>query len=147
MTHKTFIKNVRDTFKKELPVFLSKYGLFPLKMLTSSLSLESTEHSFCVIPSTIGGSTLTEDDGGDLTSYFCVWLNVDDNASEESLNETELYYSAFVDFILSKTFGNYSTLQNAYLFRMDEGEPHNGALFLIKATIDSVVDYNWKGEY
>lgn len=146
MTHREFIQDVREKFKNDLPTLLNNYGLKPLTMLDSSLSLESTDYSFCVIPSTIGGSTLTQEDDGSLTSYFCVWLNVGENADEESLKESELYYSAFIDFILLNTFGSYSTLQNAYLFRMDEGEPHNGALYLVKSNLGTTNDYNWIGE-
>lgn len=138
-----WIGYVRKVFEDELNAFLSARGLECIsRFLKSALDLEMEPLSLAIYPTSSNGSTYKKLDGGSI-GRFTVQFYMNEDATEDSAIMAETYYGAFIDFINRNNFGEYSTIDESVLIRMDDGEPVNGAIFLIESRISSLTDYGW----
>lgn len=142
MTFGEFMASVRKEFKEELNDFLTERGLGQVSFLNSALQIEKKPRSIAIYPTASNGSTLDQQEDSNIVR-FTVQLFCNGEATEKGLAQGEEYYSAVLEFIQSRTFGEASDLDGSVLCRMDEGYPVNGAVFLISSRISSNTDYGW----
>lgn len=142
MVFKDFMKEVRDGFKEELNGFLSERGLSSVVFLNSALQVEKKPRSLAIYPTASNGSTLDQQADANIVR-FTVQFFCNSEATEKGLTQGEEYYSALLEFIQSRTFGEASDLDGSVLCRMDEGFPVNGAVFLVSSRITTNCDYGW----
>lgn len=76
----------------------------------------------------------------------CEWYlvySLNNNADKKEIEANIKQYSAVFDFLREHTFGEASIIEASGVFRMDQGEPLNGGVFLIKSRINTSMDYGW----
>lgn len=142
MTFKDFMAETRRTFREDLNVFLSGKGLTPVRVLDSSLSLEKAPLSLAVYPTASSGSTV-EEQAETATVRFTVQIYCNGEATEKGLAQGEEYYSSILEFIQSRTFGEFSSVDGSVLCRMDDGYVVNGAVYLVSSRFTTGCDYGW----
>lgn len=143
MDYKKWMDETRATFRSELNPHLASKGLEPIDcFLDSAIELETRSRSLAIYPTSSSGSSFSMA-GNMATGRFTVAFYLDAEATEESIHLAELYYDALISFISDKDFGINSQIDESVIVRMDDGEPVNGALFLIESTISSLTDYGW----
>lgn len=138
-----WIAEIRAEFENKLNAFLAKKGLDPVeRFLKSGLEIEALPRSLAIYPTSSSGSTFQMDTNS-ATGRFTIEFYMDHKATEDSSVLSEDYYGALIDFIVTSEFGEYSRIDESVLIRMDDGEPVNGAIFLIESRISSINDFGW----
>lgn len=142
MTFNQFITEVRDKFREEVPAFCTGRGLDALTVVDSVFDLEKKNLSVCVFPTASSGSTFATEGNADMVR-MTVMLFCNRSATTKGVLQAEKYFSVLIQYIQKTLFGEASTLAESVLCRMDEGEPVNGATFLIESRINTHTDYGW----
>lgn len=141
--YQNWIKEIRAVFEENLDAFLVSRGLEEISCyLSSGISLERTNRSLAVYPTSANGSSFKHENGGAI-GRFTVQFYLDSEYSEDSMALAEEYYSALIDFLADNQFGQYSSIDESVIIRMDDGEPVNGAVFLMESRITSLNDFGW----
>ena len=139
-----WLKATRSKVKENLNIYLKQEGLMTIKhFLSSSIGLEDKPLSIAVYPTSSGEASYTESEAGEISCRFTIAFYQNEDATEESMELIERYFEAITSFISNQTFGEESIIERADIIRMDDMEPVNGAVFLIKSRITSFADYGW----
>lgn len=142
MTFKEFMKAVRGEFRTNLNPFLVERGLTSVRFLDSLVGIEKKPLTMAIFPTASNGDTFSQNGDMDVVR-FTVQFYCNGDATEKGLAQGEEYFSAILEFIQSRTFGEESSLDGATLCRIDEGEPVNGGVFLIGSRISTDTDLGW----
>lgn len=142
MTFRDFMTEVRTIFNDNLNAFLEAKELSPVRILPSLVGIEKRNLSLAVFPTASNGNTF-QGQGGTGDVRFTVQFFCNREATANGLAQGEEYFSALLEFIQSRSFGEESSVDGAVLCRMDEGEPVNGAVFLIGSRMSTDSDSGW----
>jgi hypothetical protein len=136
-----FITEVRQTFTDNLNTFLVSKGMSEVNLLFSGLKISKKPRSLAVYPTSASGSTTGEESDSSIFR-FTVDFYCNASATENGLTEVEKYYAYIYAFLTSTCFGEYSSVPDSVLIRMDEQAPFNGCSFLVESRIVTYTDFD-----
>lgn len=142
MNFSDFMKEVRGMFRDELNPYLEAMGLEPVKVINSLIGIEKKPLTVAIFPTASSGDTVSVQGDMDV-ARFTVQVYCNHDATEKGLAQGEEYFSAILEFIRSRTFGEESNLDGATIVRMDEMEPVNGGVYLVSARMSTDTDAGW----
>lgn len=142
MNPKEFIESIWTEVKEDFNDFLKEKGLKKVTVVKALFNLEKKPLTLAIFPTATTGATYEESNGvAKMDVTFQMYCNK--SATEEGVGEALEYYSAFVSWLRNTTFGKYSESVDSVLCRLDEGEPVNGFVLLLSATISDLADWGW----
>lgn len=136
-----YIAEIRQIFSEKLNTYLTSKGLDEVTILYSGLKIMKKSKSLAVYPTSASGST-TEEESNSSIFRFTVDFYCNASATENGLTEVEKYYAYIYAFLISTCFGEYSSVPDSVLIRMDEQAPFNGCSFLVESRIVTYTDFD-----
>lgn len=142
MTPSEFYINLKSKVKAEINEFLKAQNLKGLKEVTDIYSfVEASNLTLAIYPSVENGTTVRQLENG-WECYTTINLFVNDSFDAKSLELTEKYYDALLEYFSVNLFSMYDIIDNSSLVIINSNGDYNGCFILLKSRIDTTMDYS-----
>lgn len=137
------IKSYREAIANGLNTYLEERGLPSFSSFSESpMEVDKSDLSVAIyLANAEQGSTSWN--GHEIACEWYLVYRYSDVATKEEIEANVKQFSAVFDFLMENTFGENSIIRDSGVFRMDQGDPANGGVFMMNSRINTSIDYGW----
>ena len=140
--YKDYLDEARKTIATHINPYLEAEGLEPVSQIVGSAYGLTMDRSLAIYPASPSGETL-KDDGHACHVRLTIDFYLNDNATAESCELAEKYYTAIIGFLQKQSFSEFDVISTSSLLRMDDGYDRNGGMFLIESRLMTLTDWGY----